>query len=239
MTQKTAAIVLRSIKFGDSSLIVTCYTECCGLKSYLLKGILKSKRSKIKPALFQVLTQLDIEANHNSKGALNSIREAGIRHHYSEIHATVTKQSIALFLGEVLSQSIVEEEQNPELYRYLETAFLWLDNHHSVANFHLLFLLNLTRYLGFYPQQEQIGLSYFDLLEGKFSASPSEYTVDGLQLTLLRKMLGINFDGVHQVDFTAQNRQEILHLLIRYFELHLSGFKKPRSLEVLKAVFSE
>ena len=154
MTEKTAAIVLRSIKYGDSSLIVTCYTKCCGLKTYLLKGILKAKRSKIKPAHFQALTQLNIAANHNNKGSLNHIREVEVGYRYNDIHTLITKQTIALFIGEVLFSAIREEEQNSDLYYYIETGLLWLDTHDSISNVHLHFLLNLSRYLCFYTKNE-------------------------------------------------------------------------------------
>lgn len=238
MTDKTAAIVLRSIKYGDSSLIVTCYTKCCGLKTYLLKGILKAKRAKFKAAHFQILTQLNLSANHNNKGALNSIRDLEVGFRYSELHTSITKQSIALFIGEVLFSAIKEEEQNTDLYNYLETALLWLDTHESISNFHLLFLLNLTKFLGCYPKTENKDFSFFDLMEGKFVRKPSQFTIANDQLVQFKRLLGINFDEIHKVEFSAKNRQEILTILIQYFELHLSGFKKPKSLEILKTVFS-
>ena len=140
----TKAIVLSSLKFGDTSLVVKCYTEEEGVKTYLLRGILKPKKKGITAAYFQPLTQLKIVANHNSRNTLNSIKEVQVSQPYRTIYSDIIKQSVVLFLSEVLSSSIQEEEQNKTLYSYLETAFIWLDTHDKIANFHLLFLLNLT-----------------------------------------------------------------------------------------------
>ena len=238
MLQTTKAIVLHSLKYSDSSLITTCYTEDCGVKSYMLKGVLKSKRGKIKPAYFQPLMQLILTAKHNNKGSLNSIREVEIAHFYTSVYTDIKKQTIALFLAEVLNYAIKEEELNPHLFQYLEVSFIWLDTHSNVTNFHLLFLLNLTKFLGFYPDLSGSNFQYFDLLEAKFTSRANSHTVSGEKLVQLKKLLGINFDTIHKVNFNAESRQVVLSILIQYFELHLSGFRKPKSLKVLKSIFS-
>jgi DNA repair protein RecO (recombination protein O) len=101
-----------------------------------------------------------------------------------------------------------------------------------------LFLLNLTKYLGFYPETGNLENSYFDLLEGRFTKHHNYNTVTGDNLVQFKKLLGINFDVIHQVNFNAENRQAVLSILVQYYELHLDGFKKPKSLEILKSVFS-
>ncbi|SDW06541.1 DNA replication and repair protein RecO [Lutibacter oricola] len=238
MLQTTKAIVLNSIKYGETSLISTCYTENYGVKTYMIKGVLKSRKGKFKAAYFQPLTQLNLEANHNTKGALNSIRELQVSTFYTSIYTDIKKQSIALFLAEILFYSIKEEEENKSLFKYLETSFMWLDTHNNIANFHLLFLLNLTKFLGFYPEVSSGEKMYFDLTEGRFTSTRNYNCVYGGKLTLFKKVLGTNFDAIHKVDLNAAERQEILLILIKYFELHLSGFKKPKSLEVLKSIFN-
>ena len=173
----TKAIVLSALKYGDTSLIVKCYTQEEGVKSYLVRGVLKPKKSGLKAAHFQPLTQLRIVANHNSKNTLNSIKEVQVINPYATFHTDIVKQSVVLFLSEILSNSIQEEEQNSALYEYLETAFIWLDIHDKVANFHLLFLLNLTGFLGFYPDTSETNKKGFDLLEGVFSDNIHEKNV--------------------------------------------------------------
>ena len=235
----TKAIVLSTIKYGDTSLIVKCFTEVEGIKTYLIKGLFKSKRGAIKVAHFQPLTQLQIVANHNTKGNLNNIKEVRVLHHYKSLYTHIIKQSIVLFISEILTTTIKEEERNRDLYQYLETNFIWLDTHHSVANFHLFFLLNLTRFLGFYPDTSNQHLEGFHLLEGKFTFSTHQKEIiKNEKLIQFKKLLGIQFDAIEKVSFNKQERQQVLQIIIQYFKLHLEGFKNPKSLSILETVFS-
>ena len=235
----TKAIVFSSIKFGDTSLIVKCFTLEEGVKTYMIKGVLKAKKGKLKAAYFQPLTQLQLTASHNNKGNLNSLREASVSIPYESIPLDIIKQSIVLFLSEILSSIIQEEEKNEGLYNYIETALIWLDTHDAISNFHLLFLLNLSKYLGFYPDTSNSDASAFSLLEGSFTNSNYEkLTLINTDLTLFKKLLGINFDAIHTISFNKKERQTLLRIIIQYFELHLEGFKKPKSLDVLETVFS-
>ena len=217
MIEKTSAIVINTLKYGDTSLIATCYTQKSGIKTYMLKGILKAKKAKIKTAYFQPLMQLNITANHNNKGHLHTIRDAEVANFYQSIYTNIKKQTIALFLAEILYYSIKEEEHNGQLYSYLETSFLWLDTHDKVSNFHLLFLLNLTKYLGFYPETNNVNAPYFDVINGIFSQSLRIGAVSGNNLKQFKKLLGINFDVLANVNFNAEERQAVLSILIQYF----------------------
>lgn len=238
MVENTKAIVVSSVKYGDSDLIVKLYTEV-GLKSYLLKRILKSKKGKLKTAYFQPLTQLEIVASHNDKGNLNYIKEAKVSYPYKTLSTDIVKQTIAIFLSEVLSKSLNEEEANPQLFKYLETSLIWLDVNDSVSNFHLLFLLQLSRHLGFYPDKENNDFQYFDLQEGCFSAiKPINSFIFGKELNNFKQLLGINFDALNTMQLNAIERQQILEVLLNYFELHLPVFNKPKSLSILKTIFA-
>ncbi|MCL4128294.1 UNVERIFIED_CONTAM: hypothetical protein GTU68_010472 [Idotea baltica] len=231
------AIVLNAIKYGDYDLIVKCYTEQ-GLRSYLVKRIFKATKGKLSPAFFQPLTQLEITANYNNNRSLHFIKEAKISTPYITIPNNVIKQTMMVFLSEVLSHALKEEEENQSLFRYIETAFQWLDSHKDTPNFHLVFLMNLTKYLGFYPEKG-VRFLYFDLIEGKFTNHVlSNQYLSGKNLDLFKALLGTNFDVENELKLNKENRQDLLEILIQYFELHLPGFRKPRSLEVLKTVFS-
>ena len=235
----TKAIVLSSLKYSDSSLIVKCYTQEEGVKTYLIKGVLKARKGGIKVAYFQPLTQLKIHANHSRRGALNSIKEVQISYPYTSVYKDIIKQSVVMFLSEMLSYSIKEEERNNSLYEYLETGLIWLDVHDKIANFHLLFLLNLTRFLGFYPDLPEEEAFGFDLLEGSYTGvSSGKNVISGNNFYQFKKLLGINFDGIEEVSFSKQERQLVLKIIIRYYELHLEGFKNPKSLKILETVFS-
>jgi len=108
---------LSAIKYGEADLIVKCYTQL-GLKSYMLKGVMKSKKGRLKAAYFQPLTHLELVARHNNKGNLNFIKEVKISYPYQTIPFNIIKQTMVLFLSEVLSKSIYEEEENRQLFEY-------------------------------------------------------------------------------------------------------------------------
>ena len=239
MQVTTKAIVLTSLKYGDTSLITKAFTVSDGLKSYLLKGVLSAKKGKLKTAHFQPLTQLELVASHRNKGTLESIREAKVSYHYQTLHTQVTKNALTMFLAEMLSNAIHEEEANIPLFNYVETALQWLDMHDDVANFHLYFLMVLTKYLGFYPETNNQDASYFDLLEGEFILRPSlNPNISGQNLVFFKKILGTNFDELHTIKMRKNDRQELLKSIVLYFELHLQGFRKPKSLAILNEVFN-
>ncbi|MEM9143259.1 MAG: DNA repair protein RecO [Bacteroidota bacterium] len=238
MQVTTQAIVLSALKYGDTSLIVRMYTLSNGLKSYLLKGVLASKKGKLKSAYFQPLTQLELVAYHRNKGSLERIREAKIMYPYQTLHRDMTKNAMIFFLAEILGNSIHEEEGNPGMFHFMKNALQWLDTHDKIANFHLYFLLTLTKYLGFYPGTLTQKGSYFDLLEGEFVATlTGNPMIADRNLSFFKRFLGINFDEVHTIAMNQTDRQELLKSLILYYELHLQGFRRPRSLAVLNEVF--
>ena len=239
MQVTTKAIVLTSLKYGDTSLIVKAFTASDGLKSYLLKGILAAKKGKIKTAYFQPLTQLEIAALHKNKGTLESIRDVKVNYHYQTLHTNISKNAMTMFLAEMLGNSIHEEERNDDLFEFLEAALQWLDTHDEISNFHLYFLIVLTKYFGFYPDMANVQASSFDLLEGDFTNTPSlKPILTGENLNYFKMMLGTNFDSVHSIKMNKTNRQELLQSIVLYYELHLQGFRKPKSLAILNEVFS-
>lgn len=239
MQVTTKAIVFSALKYGDTSLIVKAYTASDGIKSYLLRGVLASKKGKLKSAYFQPLTQLEIVANHKNKGTLETLKEAKVFYHYQTLYADMAKNAMTLFLAELLGNSIREEERNEDMFDFLEASLQWLDVNKDVANFHLYFMLSLTRFLGFYPDVYQIDKPYFDLLEGEFVAAESLNPIlRGENIYYFKTLLGTNFDAMHTVKMKKSSRQELLKSLILYFELHLQGFRKPKSLAVLNEVFN-
>lgn len=238
MQVTTQAIILTSLKYGDTSLIVKAFTASDGLKSYLLKGVLSSKKGKLKSAYFQPLTQLEIVADHRNKGTLESIREAKVSYPYLTLHNDMAKNAMTLFLAEMLGLSIREEERNQGLFEFLVASLQWLDTHAEISNFHCSFLIRLTKYLGFYPDTSAMHSSCFDLMEGEFTDTPSLHPVlTGENLGYFKSFLGIHFDAIQTIKMNKTNRQELLQSLVLYFELHLQGFRKPKSLAVLNEVF--
>jgi DNA repair protein RecO (recombination protein O) len=239
MQIKTKAIVLTSIKYGEADLIVKCLTEV-GIRSYMLRSILRSNSKKLRAGYFQPLSQLEISAIHNNKGNLNRITEARVYYLYQTLATNIYKQSIAQFLTEALAYALKEEERNDPQFNYILFALHWLDNHSNIANFHLVFLFELTKYLGFYPDVSRVNKNYFDLEEGIFTSfNPTRNYISGAVLDHFKSLIGIKFDDMDKLKWNSETRHVILDSILLYYELHLPGFKKPRSLKILKEVFNE
>ncbi|PZQ82915.1 MAG: hypothetical protein DI548_11505 [Flavobacterium johnsoniae] len=124
-----------------------------------------------------------------------------------------------------------------ELAHVLETALLWLDSHDEIANFHLILLLEITKFLGFYPDASTNDYAFFEMTEGIFTPFQSLSCLSVQETMLFRKLLALRFDSNQQV-FNGKERQQLLKIILDYYSFHLDGFKKPKSLEVLKEVFS-
>jgi len=238
MLVSTKAIVLSAIKYGEADLIVTCYTLETGVKSYLLRNVIKSKKGKLRRSFFLPLTQLHIEAYHKNKGNLEKLTEAKVIHPYTSLHTHIVKSSIVLFLAELLKKTLQEEEPNSNLYSFIEHSMQWLDSSTEYANFHIYFMLQLTRYLGFYPDTSNIAYSYFNIEEGTFQNSPPLNHHSTIETTTLFKgFLGTNFDALMLKKISKKDRADLLNLLILYYKLHLHSFNQPKSLEVLQQLF--
>jgi DNA repair protein RecO (recombination protein O) len=236
MLVKTLAIVISTHKYQEKSLIIKCFTLSDGLKSYFVRDAFSKSKTAQKKAYFQLLNILEIEAIHKNKGTLESFKEIKIATPFHSIHNSIAKSMMVVFLSEILLHSIQEEEQNEKLFTFLETALKWLDNHDEIANFHLILMLEITKYLGFYPDMSEIEFKYFELVEGKFAPFQATSSLSEHETKLFKKLLTLKFDNDQKM-FHVIERQLLLKILIDYYATHLDGFKRPKSLEVLKELF--
>ncbi len=235
----TNAIVLSKLKYKDNDLIVKCYTEQLGVISLILRGVLKSKKGSSKTAYFQLLSQLQLVIDYKNNRTLHTVKETKLNHLYSSLHSHVLKSAIVMFLSEVLSDTLKEEEQNETLFSYIETSLQWFDTHSEYSNFHLLFLLKITKYFGFYPDEKNIDYPFFNLKDGKFENKKLDrYSLSGENLVLLKELLGTTFDALYTVKINAKQRQSFLSMILLYYELHLGSFRTPKSLKIFNQVFS-
>ncbi|WP_394906502.1 DNA repair protein RecO [uncultured Mesonia sp.] len=238
MLIKTKLIVLHSLRFGEADLIVRCFTKEKGSLSFLLKGVLKSKKGKLKSSLFQPLHIIDAVIQYKEGRKLSYFREAKIDFPYKSIPTNIFKSSIALFLAELIGICIQEEEQNPSLYHFLEEQFIALDQSDQFVNFHLKFMVDFTKYLGFLPQKGNLQEAYFNLEEGQFQATETNnYCLQNDNTKLLQQLLQENREATQQFNLNQNRRQEFIQMMLLYYQLHLSGFRKPKSLEVLNQLF--
>ena len=241
MLVKTNAIVISTIKYGDSSLITRCYCKELGLKSFMLKGILTSKKGGLKKSLFQPLNLINIstQIKNQSNQKLNFIREGSLKVHFKEIPLKIKKNAIALFISEVISRVIYEEgNPNIELYSFLENSIMRLEKDEFSPVFHLKFLTLLSDQLGFYPNLMCQEKEFFDIESGCFCEnSNSKYAVGGETVRAFKELLGINFDDIVQIKISNTLRITVLNFLIDYFNIHLPRFGKIKSIAVLHEIF--
>jgi DNA repair protein RecO (recombination protein O) len=239
MLISTKAIVLSKIRYKDYDLIIKCYTKDFGVQTYLIKNALKTKKGKFKPAYFQPLSILEVEADHKNNRSLQYFKDIKLHINHRTLHTNVLKSTIVMFLSEVLSNILIEEEKNLTLYNFLENALIWFDECKTNTNFHLVFLIQLTKYLGFYPEAPQNKTQYFNLEEGKFQFKKTGvFCVSGNNLVLLKHLLGIKFDESKSLVINSIQKREFLNMILLYFKLHLDGFKQPKSVTILNQVFN-
>lgn len=239
MIAKTKGIVFHQLKYSETSLIVKIYTREFGLQSYLIKGA-RSKKSKIGPALLQHLSLLEMVVSHKEKGSLQYIREIRSAHQYSSLPFDIVKSSITLFINEMLMKSIREEEANPALFDYIFQSMQWLDLATSgFVNFHLVFALQLTRYLGFYPHGIYSARTpYFDLEEGCFENKRPLHPnyIQAQDTEKFSLLMEYSFENTKALKLNHDNRNKFLDQLIHYYQLHLPNFGELKSLDVLRTV---
>ncbi len=233
---KTKAIVLSSLKYQEKSLIVSCYTQSNGLKTFFIPNAFSSKKNNQKIAYFQLLTLLDVEFNFKNKGGLEQFKDINIHTPYFSIPNQIHKNTIAQFLSEVLNTCLNDTEPDDLLFDFLETALLWFDTHDDIANFHIMVLLKLTKFLGFYPDTSTEGY-YFEMNNGQFVNFKDASCLTESETKLLSRILPLNFDSDQKI-FTGQERQLLLKIILDYYSIHWVGFRKPKSLAVLKEIFA-
>ncbi len=220
MLQKLRAIVLNSIRYGESGIVAQTYTDSYGRISFLIHGVRKRK-SRMSAYLFQPLSLLDLDAYIKEGRDLQNIRDARSSLPLQRLHFDVHKSSIAMFLGEVLHKTLRETDSNPQLFSFLVHAIQILDmSEKGIQNFHLIFLLQLTKFLGIYPINYDEFSSY---------RTRSDIPVSNL--------LDYSLSDISSLSLDHQTRRELLDNIIRYYTDHIEGLGQIRSLEVLKTVF--
>ncbi|MGK7395222.1 MAG: DNA repair protein RecO [Candidatus Cyclobacteriaceae bacterium M3_2C_046] len=226
MLYKTRSIVLNYIKFRDTSIISRIYTEQLGLRSYIVNGV-RSARSKNKIALFQPLTLLDLVVYEKPQANINRISELRCQEPFREIPINIRKSSIALFLAEVLNKSLKEETENQDLFQFIHHSMLILDQQsRHFENFHLQFLLKISRFFGFAPSS---GLELISQVKTQFPSLGLESETDIIDALLAHPY--------HDpVNCSNSTRRRLLDLMIQYYQLHLESMGEIKSLAVLKEV---
>ncbi|GAA4176038.1 DNA repair protein RecO [Sphingobacterium ginsenosidimutans] len=239
MLNKTRGIVLKTTNYSESSLVAQIYTESFGMQSYLITGARKPK-AKIKANILQPLHLLEIIATHKDNGSLQRISEARQTPVLQEIPYDIIKSSLALFLNEILYKVLKEQESDPYLFEFIHQSIRWLDETHlNLANFHLVFLIKLTRFLGFYPAASKQALPYFNLHEATFSNSLPEHplVLQEPHTSIFRDLITAEYSNCDHIKMSSTDRQFLLEKLLDFYRLHRTNFKEIKSLYILEEIF--
>lgn len=239
MLTKTEAIVLHALKYGEKQMIVDMFTREHGRLSFIV-SLPRSERSKLKKQYLQPLTLLQIEADIRPQVQLQKLRDVGLLQPLPSLLSHAEKLSVGLFISEFLYHALKGEQRNELLFDYVRGSLEWLDGTQGpVANFHLVFLMRLSRFLGFYPNLEDEG-DYFDLRGAVFTAQPPLHRDFLLpqESTHIRLLMRMDYSTMHLFRLSRPERARILEILLLYYRLHLPAFPELRSLSVLKDLYA-
>ncbi|WP_413670800.1 DNA repair protein RecO [Mucilaginibacter sp. Mucisp86] len=241
MLHKTRGIIFRATDYGESSVIVQIFTEKFGLQSYIINGAKKPK-AKISRNMLQPLHLLDLVVYHKNTGSVQRISELKNAPVLLDIPYDVIKSCIAIFLNEVLYKAIKQQSPDENLFDFIFSAIEWLDHQtESVANFHLVFLTRLTRYLGFYPDRYMAGeADYFDIKNGHFTRYKPE-SVSYLSPPHTQNfglVLQTGFEDMQLLKLSNDERRYLVQKLLEYYAMHIEGFGNIKSADVLEEVLA-
>ena len=238
MLFKSEGIVLQNIKYADKKSILKIFTLQHGLTTFFA-ATGKSPNSKIKNASILPLYQVELSYIFKQNRDVQKLTESSILYIYEGISRDYYKLAIAQFLNEILVKTIKEQLPNEELYHFVTQSYKWLNEAtEGVNNFHIFFLLELSKYLGFEPNNNyKKDCCYFDVREGKFTpvalSFPTELTLE--QSKLFSEILSKN---VLEISFNRRERNDVLECLLALYKFHVAGFNELKSFEVLKQLFN-
>ncbi|PWT73754.1 MAG: DNA repair protein RecO [Bacteroidetes bacterium] len=245
MTHKTKGIVLRTVKYGETSVIVSIFTELFGLQSYLVNGVrVVSKKSTSKASFFQPAAILDLVVYHNELKNLQRLKEFQWDHLYTHIFFHVVKNAVAMFMVELLSKCIKQPESNPDLYHFVEDAFIHLDGADEavVANYPLFFALHLASFFGLRIQDNYAENRHFlDLREGLFVSQRPTHPdfLEGEYSLLTSELLKVMQPGeLAQLKLNKDKRRILLFAFQNFYSFHVQEFHGMKTVPILQTILS-
>jgi DNA repair protein RecO (recombination protein O) len=231
MKYNSRAIALTYLKHAESSIITKLFTEEKGLQTFIVKGV-RLKNSKKKLGLFQPLQLAQINASFIAKNSLQYLNEIALAGNKLAEFISMKNNFIALFIAEVLSKSLHENEEDRKLFQYVWDIKITLNNAKEISvNYPLIFLLKLTSFFGFYPSNENFLNTYFDMEKGEFIDTEGIYTLNKENSSYLKFLLNEN-DCV----IPYKNRNELLKSLIDYYKLQHHELKNISSHLIIESL---
>lgn len=239
MLIKTRGIIFRTVKYSETSIIADIFTEEKGLRAYIISGV-RSKKARIKASVLQVMTLVDMVAYHRDDKNMTRIKEIKVAHVFQSIPFDIIKGAVGLFMIELARKTIQESEENKPLFDFLFGSFQQLDaTQHSISNFHISFMLELTAFLGFLPGGEYSNTNrIFDLSEGMFTTLHTEghQSLDEGQSILLDHFLKTPMIQSHTIKLNRTERKAFLKEMINFYRLHVENFDTLNAYKILEEV---
>ncbi len=237
MIISTTGIVLNKFRYKDTSLIVRVITRDTGLCSFIVR-VGKGKKKKNIFNYFQPLSIIEIEYDSNNKRDLHFFKEVDLKFNFKSIHSNHKKSVVIMFLSEILSKTLKFQGKDLQLYDFIEASITYFDESEFTPYFHLIFLIKLTRYLGFYPDTNNKQYTSFDLEQGFYSDSEiGGYLLKEKELESFNDILGTNFDASNELTLSSMQRTKVMDNILLYYKLHIENFGSIKSLDVLRKIF--
>ena len=233
---QTRAIVLRTVKYGETSLIVDMFTEQKGHQTFIVNSVRKAKATT-HASSFQLLSLLDIVAYHHDSRKIHRVKEVRLDHTWKSIPFDMRKSAVVTCLAELCAKCINTADPHPELFAFLHASLTQYDQPDAYdRDFLIRVMVELSHFLGFGFEvpQGQIHFKYFDLLEGHLVDSPqlNPYVMDRADLIHLQSIM---YAGPQERAVVAlEVRRRLIDLLTLYFQLHVESLKEVQSLRVLR-----
>lgn len=236
---KARGIVLGTLKYGEKGVIVHLLTDVCGRQSYMIQGVRPTAKGS-KMALLQPMFTLEFEGLTSTKMSLHRMKDMAPG---MVLHSTpfdVRKSTMALFMAEVLYRLVKESEESSSLFEFVWASIAALDAlEEGIANFHLWFLANLSRPLGFSPDNEYSDGAWLDIRDGHFTPNaliPS-FALSPENARILHDMLECDVRYLGEIGLNRTERVEFLEAMLKYYSYHLESIHQVESIRVLREVF--
>ena len=238
MIYTTKGIVLRTIKYGETSVIAAIFTELFGIQSYIVNGV-RTQSKTSKAHFFQSSSILEMEVYHNELKNLQRIKDLKWNYLYKNILSDVIKNAVALYMTELLQKCLKQPEANADLFNFCEDAFMQLDiaDDSVTANFPIYFALQLAHFFGLRIQDNYSDeRKFFELREGKFTneVTANDYFLEaGISYHLSETLKAMQPMDLREIKMNKNVRKEILASLEKYYSFHIAEFGAMKTLPVL------
>ena len=240
MLYKTRAIILYNVNYNDTYTIVHVLTEAFGPVSYLTAKA-KGKTTRVPKSLFHPMSIVELEVDHQNLREIQRLKEARAHIPLLSILNNPVKGTIGIFLAELIGKVTTDAQPDQRLFDFVLESIRILEMvERDYANFHLVFMIGLSRFLGFYPDSSgyRPGM-YFDLRNGIFvNHKPAHvHFLNPDESEVFFNLLRMNYENMALFSFSRYERKDIIYRILEYYRIHLNRLPEIKSLEILHEVF--